>query len=108
MRRILVRIKILDKDQGFDLINVMMIETNLVEVWARQGLVHNVDCWLQIKNNIWIEIGLGKRKNINGFPPHAYEGWRNHVKKVILQTCSCNHKEDEISHAIKMRLANIP
>jgi hypothetical protein len=52
MRGSLVRIKVLDKDQGSGLINAMMIKTNLVEVWERQGLVHNVDCWLQMTDKI--------------------------------------------------------
>jgi hypothetical protein len=62
----------------------------------------------KLQNNIWIERVLGKRNNINGFPPHSSQGWRNRVNKVILRTFSCNCREEEINHEIKRILANIP
>ena len=62
MRGSLVRIKVLDEDQGFDYIKA------IVEVWARQGLVPNVDLSLQIIDEIRIERILVTRKKIKGFP----------------------------------------
>jgi len=68
MKESLVRIKVPDKDQGFGLINVMVIKKNMNEVWERKGLVHNDDYWLQMIDKICIERNLGERKKIKGFP----------------------------------------
>jgi hypothetical protein len=48
--------------------NAMVIKANPVEVWERQGLILNVECWLQIIDKICIERSLVKRKKIKGFP----------------------------------------
>jgi hypothetical protein len=64
----LVRIKVLDKDQGSWPHQCNGDKKKIDEVWERQGLVHNVDCWLQMIDKICIERSLGKRKKIKGFP----------------------------------------
>jgi hypothetical protein len=85
----------------------MVIKTNPTEVWARQGLVHNVDCWLQMIDKIHIERSLGKRKKIKGFPTCISRlEWSckgSDPTNMLLQP-----QKDEISYAIKKTLAIIP
>jgi hypothetical protein len=48
--------------------NEMVRKANPVEVWERQGLILDVECWLQMVDNILIEIILVRGRRLRDPP----------------------------------------
>jgi hypothetical protein len=48
--------------------NAMVRKENPVEVWERQGLILDVECWLQMVDNILIERILFRGRRLRDPP----------------------------------------